>query len=1005
MNDEKKLPHPLDDPMAYGKAIYAALFPPETAASRALGGEPERILLVTTDDDLDGIPWEYAYGLYGTDDIDDFLVLACHVVRGLPVGQRIAPPKLESGLHIVAVPSNPLSRQIEPLNIDGEWTRLKEIIRQVPYVLILERTRPPTMEQTRRLLANQRQRVVHFMGHGGQDEQKGAFLCFEKENGTLDAITAQEFIRRVRGTVFLVTLNACVSATPGETRFANLASALVRQKTPYALGMRFGIDDEDARDFSRAFYSELARGISVEEALFQARQMLAGSSRKWVIGVPVLYTSLAAPAPGFTCLAGTPTVAEHQAHMEVRSNLPGAVGTFQGRIAELIELGGYLTGDLRPGLLTIHGSGGQGKTALAREAVERFAWVWPGGVYATTLENLPTWEVLLTDLARFLGLALQEVTDPAELERRVLQQLGQQRTLIVLDNVETLVDAVHAGNEAALCLAQLLQERLMNPLLCLLVTSRTYLGWSGEVGLKDDLMGLAPAEGASLFQQSAPQRMNEVNLLQAEELSRKVGGHPLSLRLLGGAFNASAITLPAFIQDCETQLLQAENKYLGSEHRHRTLYACIDTSMRYLDAELRTLLAKLWIFHAPFLPGTAVEICDPAEEQAKDTRSPVYDQLFALRQRGLLNLEETTLREGTVRLYRLLPTIRPYIERYLARAEERETLLARFGEAYAGLVRFLCQELNRGGIAAFMAVQCREDLERGMSLVTGEARGYYLLEWGRILYRLGNPRHGLVLLERALEIAQGRDQQLELDVLNVIGLVYLVTGQPLRALILYQQLLPLLRTMEDRTGEATTLNNMAAVYRDTGQPQQALALYEQALPIRREVGDRIGEAVTLNNMTKVYQDIGQFQQALALYEQALPIRHETGDRTGEARTLGNMGLVYAAIGQLQRALALYEESLSIAYEMGDWVGEARNINNIAGVYQAIGQPLRALELFEQALPIQREIGDRDGEATALNNIAEVYQAIGQSLRALELLEQVLPVRREIGDRAGESFDA
>src|SRR5947209_4492448 len=111
-DDEKKLRHPLADPVAYGKAIYAALFPPETAASRALAGEPERILLVTTDDDLDAIPWEYAYGVYGTDDTDDFLVLQCHVVRGLPAGQRIDPPTLESGLHIVAVPSNPLSRQM-----------------------------------------------------------------------------------------------------------------------------------------------------------------------------------------------------------------------------------------------------------------------------------------------------------------------------------------------------------------------------------------------------------------------------------------------------------------------------------------------------------------------------------------------------------------------------------------------------------------------------------------------------------------------------------------------------------------------------------------------------------------------------------------------------------------------------------------------------------------------------------------------------------------------------
>ncbi len=161
-------------------------------------------------------------------------------------------PTLENGLHIVAIPSNPLDKELAPLDIDAEWMRLKEIINEVPYSISLERTRPPTIEQVRRLVASQRNRVVHFMGHGGQHET-GAILCFEKDNGELHPVTAREFVMRVRGSVFLVTLNACVSATPGPTNFSNLAAALVRQKTPYALGMRLSIHDDDARSFSRSF--------------------------------------------------------------------------------------------------------------------------------------------------------------------------------------------------------------------------------------------------------------------------------------------------------------------------------------------------------------------------------------------------------------------------------------------------------------------------------------------------------------------------------------------------------------------------------------------------------------------------------------------------------------------------------------------------------------------------------------------------------------------------------
>src|SRR5205085_6395257 len=138
--------------------------------------------------------------------------------------------------------------------------------------------------------------------------------------------------------------------------------------------------------------------------------------------------------------------------------------------------------------------------------------------------------------------------------------------------------------------------------------------------------------------------------------------------------NEIAIPLQAFIADYEAQLLKAENKYAGVDHRHRTLYACIDTSVRYLDAELRSLFSKLWLFHAAFEPETAVAIFDPQAEDTEHTedtegtpgnRSPIYDQLHTLWRRSLLTRETITLREGSLLFYRLLPIIRPYVEHYL----------------------------------------------------------------------------------------------------------------------------------------------------------------------------------------------------------------------------------------------------------------------------------------------------------------------------------------------------
>src|SRR5947209_15119133 len=80
-NEQQQPPHPLEDPVAYGKAAHAALFPPESPALLQLETAPERILLVTSDNDLDAVPWEYIYGPYGPSDPQNtggFLVQEFH---------------------------------------------------------------------------------------------------------------------------------------------------------------------------------------------------------------------------------------------------------------------------------------------------------------------------------------------------------------------------------------------------------------------------------------------------------------------------------------------------------------------------------------------------------------------------------------------------------------------------------------------------------------------------------------------------------------------------------------------------------------------------------------------------------------------------------------------------------------------------------------------------------------------------------------------------------------
>jgi tetratricopeptide (TPR) repeat protein len=70
----------LDDPIHYGRQIYAALFRKGSRADQVLDST-DRIYLVVNDLLLQSIPWEYAYGPQG------FLIGQVSLVRGLPAEQ------------------------------------------------------------------------------------------------------------------------------------------------------------------------------------------------------------------------------------------------------------------------------------------------------------------------------------------------------------------------------------------------------------------------------------------------------------------------------------------------------------------------------------------------------------------------------------------------------------------------------------------------------------------------------------------------------------------------------------------------------------------------------------------------------------------------------------------------------------------------------------------------------------------------------------------------------
>jgi hypothetical protein len=136
--------------------------------------------------------------------------------------------------------------------------------------------------------------VVHFIGHGVYNEERGeGCLIFVNEQGSeypLGERSVREIFRG-RG-LSLVFLNACESGRGGRADFnKGVAQSLVAHGLPALVANQYSVLDSSATSFAQQFYWSLAQGMSLGVAAREARiavnYLLHGEPIDWA--VPVLY--------------------------------------------------------------------------------------------------------------------------------------------------------------------------------------------------------------------------------------------------------------------------------------------------------------------------------------------------------------------------------------------------------------------------------------------------------------------------------------------------------------------------------------------------------------------------------------------------------------------------------------------------------------------------------------------------------------------------------------------
>ncbi len=282
---------------AFGVGLFGAVFGGKVGEMyrRSLDrvrsqGKGLRIQLISTPA-LSELPWEYLRDPTGP---GRFLFHSEQVTlaRYLGLDQPVQTLAVKAPLRILVMISNP--NGVPPLEVDDEWGRLQLALKaDLAQNRVILNKIPATLEALSQALGNQEYHVLHFIGHGGFDEQRGGLLLLEdaaQNPRKVDAETLASQLQDER-TLRLVVLNACESArATAKNPFSGIAQTLVEGTVPAVVAMQFEISDDVAITFSENFYGSIVRALPVDTALADARKAIFGlENGKLEFGIPVLY--------------------------------------------------------------------------------------------------------------------------------------------------------------------------------------------------------------------------------------------------------------------------------------------------------------------------------------------------------------------------------------------------------------------------------------------------------------------------------------------------------------------------------------------------------------------------------------------------------------------------------------------------------------------------------------------------------------------------------------------
>jgi class 3 adenylate cyclase/predicted ATPase len=596
-----------------------------------------------------------------------------------------------------------------------------------------------------------------------------------------------------------------------------------------------------------------------------------------------------------------------------------------GREREMTELAEALRASR---LVTLHGTGGVGKTRLAVETLLARGGGLPREiVFVSLAAAADTQEGLLVVVREALGLT--EVDAP-DLESLCRQLRGGDR-LLLLDNFESVKSAATSVPRLA-----------TTPGVRVLVTSQQALGVPGERVTELDPMetqgDLAALESHRLFVGLAQQR--DARWQPDDETAMRdvlvaTDGLPYLIELV------AAVAPKRKLWQLADEIKNVRARYPG---RHSSIDDCLEWALERLPQKERDALPRLAIFTGGFDARAAEEVAGTAIES-----------LDVLVDASLLRFDCETGR------YSMLPTTQQFLSARLGEQErtrlatahaewfiERldradDALRAKGGETQMAARRWIDAEYENIRQAVARAEEGEPELFRRAV----ESFAIYLQQTCRFSEEVALNETLLRRIDPETATQQWARTQ------NNLGIAYrnLPTGDRgenlAKAIACYEAALRVRSERNLPTDWASTQNNLGVAYSelpagDRGENlAKAIACFEAALRVWTERDFPADWATTQNNLGNAYSELptdnraDNLAKAIAFYEAALRVWTERDFPTDWATAQNNLAITYARLTTGDRdenrakAIACYETALRVWTER-DFPAQWRGFSTTSG---------------------------------------------------------------------------